>query len=521
MTQTTHPDTAGKEHNRERSRPITVAAVSLSAALMTLDTTVVNVALPDIGADFDATLSGLQWIVNGYTLAFAALLLSAGSLSDRLGRRGVFGIGMMIFTLASLACAFASGQGMLIAFRVIQGLGASLVMGTGLALISGAYEGEDPKRRQMAIGIFTALGAAAAALGPLIGGTLVESAGWRSIFFLNIPLGVIIILATFTAVRPQPKTPGSRLDLGGAILAVLMLFALNYGLLTGSGESWDRPDVITTLIAAPVLLAAFLIVEHHLGTDAMLDLSLFRIPTFTGAIVLSFASRVASFGLFPLLILWLTGMLGHTPVEIGLILLVLSGGMLLVAPFSGALTRIAPVRVLVAAGMVIAGAGLVWAGLVTAVDSDWTAILPCLILLGLGSGIVMPHMMGLAVGVVPADRAGMASGASNAFFPLGTAVGVAVYGAIMTAAISSRITDPDLAQIVAAGRFDQLTDVLPAGSQALVTTAQSAFVDGLTQVFLIGGIASILSGLLALFLVRARDLPTSTAHPAPVKEAHA
>lgn len=496
----------------DRSKAFTVLVVGLSSAVMTLDTTVVNVALAEIGMEFGAKLSELQWIVNGYTLAFAALLLTAGSLSDRLGRRGTFILGMAVFTLASAACALAGSGTALIVSRIVQGAGASLVMGTGLALIAGCYEGDDPRKRQTAIGVFTAMGAAAAALGPLVGGVLVDTAGWRFIFVINLPIGVFIVAATLWAVHRQPTTGGTRIDMAGAALAVLTLFSLNYGLLTGANERWDRPDVVATLIAAPLLLAVFLIIERRQGQHAMLDLSLFRIPTFSGAIVLSFAARVTSFGLFPFLILWLTGLLGHTPMQVGAILLVLSIAMILVAPLSGLLTRFAPICVLAAAGMVTIGAGLIWASAWLKPQSTWTALLPCLILIGVGAGLVMPHMMGLAVGVVPAERAGMASGMSNSFFPIGTAVGVAVYGALMTGVISERIADPDAARIVAAGRIDELAAALPPGSSGLLDTAHAAFVTGLSRIMLIAGLAAIASAVATLFLVRARD--TYVAQPA-------
>lgn len=496
------------QRGRGSNTPV-VLAVGLSAALMTLDTTVVNVALPQIGAEFNAALSGLQWVVNGYTLAFAALLLSAGSLSDRLGRRGVFVTGMSVFTLASLGCVLAPGEVFLIACRTLEGVGASLVMGTGLALIAGAFEGQDPGRRQGAFGMITAMGAAAAALGPLIGGGLIELAGWRSIFLINLPLGIAIIATMLIGVRPQPTIPGSRLDLAGAALAVGMLFALNYGLLAGASQTWRRGDVRCALLGVPVLLAGLLILEHRRGPAAMLDLSLFRIPTFTGAVVLSFAARVASFGLYPIVILWLTGLLNCTPIQIGLILLILSAGMLLIAPFSGVLTRMVPVRVLTLTGMVLIGGGLIWSAVWIDVHSGWAAFLPAVILMGLGSGIVTPHLMGLAVGVVPTDRAGMASGASNAFFPLGTAVGVAVYGAVMSAVVAARIPDPEAARAVAAGRVRQLT----ASGSLDEALARAAFTTGLVQVLFIAGTAAVLSGLASLLLVRAKDLPGRAAEP--------
>lgn len=492
--------------SRRRGHIATTVVAGLSAMMMTLDATVVNIALEAIGTEFSATLAQLQWIVNGYTLAFAALLLSAGSLSDRLGRRGTFLIGMIVFTISSAVCSFAPSAEWLITARIIQGLGGALVMGTGLALIAGAYEGEDPKKRQTAIGVFTGLGAAAAALGPLVGGALVGTGGWRLIFLINIPIGILIIIGALTLVKRQPVAPGGKLDLIGAALAILVLFSLNYGLLTGSSEGWERWDVIATLVAAGVLLVAFLGLEFRLGEDAMLDLSLFRIPTFSGAIILSLAARLTSFGLFPFLILWLTGILGHTPLQVGLILVSMSAAMLVVAPLSGILTRWVPVRVLCFVGMAIIGVGLIWASILIDPNSAWTAILPGLLLIGLGSGLVMPHMMGLAVAVAPAERAGMASGMSNSFFPIGTALGVAVYGAIMTAIIGSRITDADAAAAVSAGRISDIAATLPDGGEQFAVIARDAFVSGLSTTLLIAGLASLVSAVAALILIRASDV---------------
>lgn len=486
-----------------RGRGVTVFVTALSAAVMTLDATVVNVALADIGTDLQTSLTDLQWVVNGYTLAFAALLLTAGSLSDRLGRRGAFMIGMSVFVVASLACALAPNATVLVGARILQGAGAAFVMGTGLALIAGAYEGEDPVKRQTAVGIFSAGGAAAAALGPLVGGALVDGFGWRSIFLINVPLGIAVVVVTLAMVRPQARLAGTKVDLTGAALAIAMLFALNYGLLTGAAAGWGRADVLTALIVAPLLLVVFLLVERRQGHDAMLDLSLFRIPTFSAAIVLSFAARLTSFGLFPFLILWLAGLLGHTPLQVGLILMVLSVVMVIVAPFSGALVKVAPLRVLNAAGMAVIGAGLWWAALAVGPDERWTAILPGLILIGVGAGIVMPHMMGLAIGVVPAERAGMASGMSNTFFPLGTAVGVAVYGAVMSARIGAAVPDPQLASAAAAGRFDV---VAQSAGPDVVAAAARAFTEGLSQVLLIAAVASIISAITALLLIRDRDM---------------
>lgn len=483
----------------DRARRSVVVGVSLSAAVMTLDTTVVNVALPDIGSAFDSSLPQLQWIVNGYTLVFAALLLSAGSFSDRWGRRRVFMIGMMVFTLSSVFCTAAWDSASLIVFRMIQGIGAACVMGSGLALITEVFEGRPPEDRQRAIGMFTAFGAAAAALGPLLGGALVSTVGWRGIFVVNIALGIVTVALVRSADVPaRHEDPEHPLDLTGAALAILMLLSANYALLAGSTGGWTQPDVLTGLIAAPLLLLSFIVVEFRLGRAAMLDLSLLRIPTFSAAIGISFTSRIATFGLLASLILWLTGPLGHTPLITGLILLTQSLVMMVAAAMSSKLGAKLPVRVIICVGMLIGAAGLLPAAATIDRNSTWLTILPTVVLLGFGSGLVMPHLIGLAVGVVPPQRAGMATGASNTFLPLGTGVGVAVYGVVLSAAVASRISAPVEAQEVAAGR-------MPETPQALAL-ARDAFAAGMSAVLWIACAICVVSALIALAGVRRQDM---------------
>ncbi len=482
-----------------RTRRLVVLGTSLSAAVMTLDTTVVNVALPAIGAAFDASLPQLQWIVNAYTLVFAALLLTAGSLSDRWGRRRMFLCGMAAFTLASVLCTIAWDAASLIVFRALQGVGAACVMGSGLALITEVHEERPSEERQKAIGTFTAFGAAAAAFGPLLGGTMVSLVGWRGIFAVNIILGVVTVaLVRAARVPPRPHVTEHRWDPTGALLAVLMLLSANYALLAGSVGGWTRPDVLAGLVAAPVLLIAFVIVEARLGRAAMLDLSLLRIPTFSAALGISFTSRIATFGLLASLILWLTGPLGLSPFLTGLILVTQSLVMMFAAGMSTKLAEKLAVRHLIFLGMLLGAAGLLPAALTVDANSGWLTILPTVLLLGFGSGLVMPHLMGLAVGVVPPHRAGMATGASNTFLPLGTGVGVALHGVILSWVIASHISDPHRAQEIAAGR-------MPDGSAAL-DAAREAFAAGMSAVFWVACAACVLSAVIALVAVRRQDM---------------
>jgi EmrB/QacA subfamily drug resistance transporter len=477
----------------------------LAVMMVMLDLTVVNVALDAINIEFGGPLSALQWTVNGYSLATAALLLSAGSLADRLGRRGVFLIGMSIFTAASLVCALAPGMPWLIAARIVQGFGGALVMGTTIGLIAGVYEGADPRRRQAAIGVYAGMASAASAFGPLIGGVLVTAGGWRLVFIINIPIGAAIIVGTLALVERQRRWEGARLDLPGAALAALALFALNYAMLTGTDTGWNRPDVVATLAVAGPLLIAFLVRQRRLGQNALLDLGLFRTPTFAGAITLGFASRLASLGMYPFLILWLIGVIGHTPLQAGLTMMAISLPMAIVSLFSGFLAGLGPPRVLCGTGMAVIGTGLLGAAVVIGTTSAWTAVLPCLIVMGIASGVVMPQLVDLAVGVVPADRAGMASGLSSTFFPLGTSTGVALYGAIMTAVVSGRIPDPDAADRTTAGRISELHTGAPAAAAELMNQAREAFTTGLSTVLLVAGVVVFASAIGAFLLIRAKD----------------
>lgn len=498
----------------------TIVLTSLSAMLMTLDITIVNVALPQIATDLGTGLDSLQWIVNAYTLAFAALLLSVGSLSDRVGRRRIFAAGVAIFTVASLVCAVAPNAPVLILARVVQGVGGAFVMGTALALIAAAYEGESSRARNTAIGLFSAGGAAAAALGPLVGGLVVDGWGWRYIFVINIPLGLIILAGTWLRLTESVvRDRGHRLDTAGLVLGALLLFALNYALLTGPNDGWGSALVVTALALGVVLLVVFVVVQRRRGPAAMLDLDLFRIRSFTGAILVTYAARVFSFGLLPFLILWLGGMLGYGPFQIGLRLLLLSAAMIVVAPLSGALTRVVSTGVVLAVGMAVTGVGVLSMTAIGPAD-DWTAGALGLVLIGVGGGLVAPHLLGVAVGVVPAERAGMASGAANTFFPLGTASGVAAFGAILSHRIDSGLADDRLAQfgldpasaeqtrlLVAAGRFDQLAAALPEQvREPVLTAARTAYTDGLSTIFVVAGVAGLLAAVASLLLIRESDL---------------
>ncbi|MFI7445875.1 MFS transporter [Nonomuraea sp. NPDC049714] len=472
----------------------TLAVVCLAAVLLTLDITIVNVALPEIAGELSARLDGLQWAINGYTLAFAALLLISGSVSDRVGRRAIFTAGVVLFTAASAACGAAWSVGALVAFRIAQGVGGAMIMGTAMALIAGAYPAG--RARQSAIGAFSAAGGAAAGLGPLFGGLLVDTLGWRWIFWVNVPVGLLVLAGALLRLREPARTAAAgRLDVLGALLAVAMLFALNYALIAGPDQGWGASGVLAALAAGLVLLGVFTVIQTR-RPYAVLDVRLFRVPSFTGAVLLTFLARICSFGILPYLILWLQGMLGHSPLETGLRLLAMTLPILIVAPLAGRLGQKIPASRLLAGGFALIAVAFALMARVGP-DSDWAVAFPGLVLLGIGGALAFPPLLGVTLDVVPRERAGMASGLSNTFFPLGTATGVAAFGAIFTARIDAAL--PGQAALVAGGRFD-----LVSGPD--LEAARTAFTGALSATCLVAAAAGLAGVVISLLLIRARDI---------------
>ncbi|MEL4155125.1 MFS transporter [Corynebacterium bovis] len=480
------------------------AVVALSAALMTLDMTVVTIALPDITREFSAGLEDAQWIVNAYVLVFAALLLGVGALSDRMPRHRLFMLGHLIFAASSLLCALSGSSGTLIAGRVCQAVGATLVFGTCMPLIADTHEGDDAARSR-AVGAFMAAGAAAAALGPLVGGLLVGGGGWRWIFAVNFPVSLIAVVV-MGIVAPN-KTTAPRQSTGrdwvSTALVAVGLFGANYALITGPEDGWTHPRVLGAIAVAVVLLAVFAVVQLRAGGDALLDLRLFAVPSFTAAIILSFTGRLVTFGLLTYLIFWLSGIQALSPVGVGLVLLALAMPMVVVAAPSSALEKTGKVNIVTGVAMVVTAVGLLWAALALGPDSTWRAAVGPLLVTGIGAGLAMPHMMGIAVAVVPASRSGAATGAANSAFPLGTAAGVAVFGAILTAHVDALTWAPaPVREAATAGRVDVLRGVLPEPRLREVT---EAFMSGLDAILVTGAVVSVVCGVICLVAIRTKD----------------
>ncbi len=409
------------------ARWLTLAVVSAATAMLLLDVTVVNVALPAIRADLDASFAELQWVVDAYALTLAATLLTAGALADRHGRRAVFAAGLAIFTACSALCAAAGSGAMLDVARAAQGVGAAAMFAASLAVLANEFQGA---QRGFALGVWGAITGGALAVGPLVGGLLVDGLGWRWVFLVNLPIGVLLVWLTLRSL-PESRDPAPRgLDLPGLVTFGAACFLGTYGLIRGNEDGWTSPQVVGSLAAAALLLAAFVVVERR-AASPMLSPALFRIPAFTGTAVVAFAQSVALYPLFLFLAVYLQEGLGYSATETGLRLLPLTLVLFAVAPISGRLTSRIGLRAPLVTGLaLIAVALLLMRGLEPA--SSWTHLLPGFLVGGLAIGVISPALAAAMVGVLSAEQVGLASGINNTFRQLGIAVGIAALGAVFT-----------------------------------------------------------------------------------------
>ncbi|GAA5113505.1 MFS transporter [Haloechinothrix salitolerans] len=409
----------------DRTRRWAFALVSVSGVMLTLDVTVVNVALPAIGAELSASAEVLPWTVSAYSLAFGALLLTAGTWSDAAGHRTVFATGMAVFTLASLACAAAPTIGMLVAARAVQGAGGALAFAPALALLAATHEGAV---RRSAIASFAALSSLAGALGPVIGGGVVAVLSWKWIFLLNVPIGAFVLVAALVALpRARPGSSTVPVDVSGAVLAVATLLTLHSALATGSSLGWTSTVTVGAGAAFCVLLPVF--VRNQRRPRALLDVGAVDGTAFTAAATLTFTGRMASLGTLAFLTLWLQDTAAASPWRAGLLLLPLTGSLALAGTLVATIqARLGPART-VASGFALQATGLVVLAVAAGAGSvPWAC--GGMTLLGAGTALVFPPLLTVTVSVVPAERTGVASGLTNACSPLGTATGVAVLGAL-------------------------------------------------------------------------------------------
>jgi EmrB/QacA subfamily drug resistance transporter len=489
----------------------TLVLISIATFMLLLDITVVNVALPDIQRDLDASLSSLQWVVDAYSLMLAAFLLTAGSLGDRLGRRRVFSLGFALFTFASFLCGIAGDPTLLNLARGLQGVGGAAMFATSLALIGQEFHGRD---RATAFGVWGATVGGAVAIGPLVGGLITEHFGWEWIFFVNIPIGVVAILLTEARLANVAAQDPQRIDLPGLLTFSTGLFLLIFGLIRGNAEGWGSVPIVASLAGSAALLLAFVAVEAR-STHPMLELSLFRKPAFNGVSAVAFGLSAGMFAMFLYLTIYMQGVLGYSPLETGLHFLPLTVLSFIAAPVAGKLSHRVPIRVLVGLGLGLVGVGLMlMRGL--GPDSDISALLPGFLVAGLGIGITNPGIGQAAIAVVPAAKSGMGSGINTTFRQVGIATGVASLGAVFQSQVDSKLSSllpsapPGLAEAVSSGGSRAAAGAAPPGQRVeVVHAAKAAFVSGLNEILLIGAIIALVGATLGFALVRPKDFVTA------------
>jgi EmrB/QacA subfamily drug resistance transporter len=451
----------------------TLVAVCVATFMLLLDITIVNVALPAIQRALDASFSQLQWVVDAYALALATFVLTAGSLADLFGRKRLFLLGIVLFTLASAACGLAWDPLFLIIARGVQGIGGAMMFATALALLSQEFHGRE---RGTAFGLWGAVIGAAVAIGPLAGGMLTSWLSWRWIFLVNIPIGVFAILLGLRQLHESKDPEHSRLDPAGLVTLTVGLFCLILALIEGNGHGWTSTFIVALLVVGVVALGAFVGFQAR-GGHTMIDLSLFGRPAFVGAQTTAFAISASMFAMFLYLTLYLQNILHLSPLETGVRFLPLSVLSFFTAPIAGRLSGRVPIRALIGTGLAL-NAIAMWSMSHVSTTSTWTVLLPGFLIGGVGIGLVNAPLATTAVSTVRVERAGMASGINNTFRQIGIATGIAALGAIFASRVGSSRTP-------------------------------AAFVGGLHDILLVGAATAAVGAVLAALLIRRRDFVAS------------
>jgi EmrB/QacA subfamily drug resistance transporter len=475
--------------NEENRKWWTLGAMCFALFMIMLDNTVVNVALPSIQRDLGASISGLEWTVNGYTLSFAVLLATGGRLGDIFGRRLGFLFGVIVFAASSATAGLAQETWMLVASRIVQGVGAAFMMPATLSIITDAFPASE---RGKAIGTWAGVSALALAIGPVVGGLLTEHVSWRAIFYLNLPVAVAAVFAALFAVREsRDRTVGREVDYAGVTVLTAALTALVLALVEGNAWGWGSPEIIGLIGGAAALLALFVWIELRVAAP-MVQFPLFASRNFVGATIVAFVVSFAMLGMFFFLALYMQGILGYSPLEAGVRFLPSTLMIVIVAPIAGRLADRVGSRWLIFSGLSIVSLALY--GL-TLIDSRTTYgdILPGFVLMGIGIALTMSPMTTAAMNAVTEDKAGIASGVLSMSRMIGGTFGVAATGAIFQA---------------------QGGEVSAAPAGSATAAARDAFIEGLSSAMRLSAVVALAGALVAAALIRARRSAKLEGRPA-------
>ncbi len=496
----------GFEGDNAREKVIVLLTMCFALAMAMLDNTVVNVALPSISRELGAGVSELQWIVDGYVLAFASLLLTGGIVGDRYGRKRTFLLGLTVFTISSLLCGLSQSTGQLIAARALQGAGAALLMPGTLSIITVTFP---PHERAKAIGLWAGMSALALALGPTVGGLMVEHLGWQSVFFLNIPIGIVAYLTARRTVRESRSEITRELDLPGLVLGSGALLAVTYGLIEANVRGWADPLILGSLAAAGLLLVAFLAWELRNPT-AMMPLYLFRIPAFSAGNTVAFSVSLGMFATFFFLSLYMQLIRGYTAFEAGVRFLPMTIMIILTAPNAGRFASRHGSRMPMTYGLLLAGGGLLVLSRL-GVETPYWLMLPVFVVMGHGMGSTMSPMTAAVMNAVGPERAGLGSAMTNTSREVGGVFGIALLGTILTTRLSATL-DPALRAIglapqrlaaleasASGGRLDPalLADLPPSQRAAVGQAFRDSFMSGFRASLVVGGLVLLVAAVVA------------------------
>ena len=485
---------------------IPLIAILLGTFMLLVDVTIVNVALPAIAGGLETTFSSLQWVVDAYALTLAALLLGIGALADVHGHRRAYLAGLVVFALASLACGLAPNAAVLIGARAVQGVGGAAMFATTFALLNSTYTGRD---RGTAYGLWGAVAGASAALGPVLGGLLVQGLSWHWVFFVNLPVSVLAVVMCLRSLAPDVRGERRPVDLPGTITFTLAAAALTVALIRTSDVGWTSPSTYGLIALSAVALAAFIAVEAH-SAAPLLDLGLFRRASFVGTMLAALLLNLTAFSVLTYSTIWLQSVLELTPIQAGLVGMPLAGMAFVV---SGAIGRLLHDRApgpIIATGLAFIGAGGLVCALVLRGDSSWPALVPGFLLTGIGVGLATPTLASSAMSAVPVQRGGMAAGAVNTARQLGFALGIALLGSVVGAGARASLADSPvggrdvagLASGLIGGQAPGLLARAGSGRQTLDAALRAAAVHGLLRGFLLVGVLGLVTAVVVAVLVR-------------------
>ncbi len=482
-----------------------LVTICLGTFMLLVDVTIVNVALPQMAQQLKTSFAALQWVVDAYALALAALLMGIGSISDILGHRRSYIAGLTVFAVSSLACGLAPNVGLLIAARAVQGIGGAAMFATTFALLNSSYTGRD---RGTAYGMWGAVSGASAALGPILGGLLTQGLSWEWIFFVNLPVSIAAVALSLSVLSGERPTERRQVDLPGMATFTVAAAAIVFASIRSSDDGWISYQVLGLLALSAAALMTFVVVERR-SDHPMLDLGLFGSRSFVGIMLGALLINFAAFAYFTYTSIWLQSLLGLSPIEAGLTGLPLSVAAFLVSALIGRFLHKSAPGPIIGGGLLLIGAGGLLCALFVGSGSSWPALVAGFIVSGIGVGLATPTLGSSAMAAVRPERGGMAAGAVNTARQLGFALGIAVLGSIFTARVAHSLSGSGVhgatgvAGALAGGQSKAVIAQLPAGSRvALVHQIHVAFASGLDAAFVVAGLAGLLAGLLVLVLVR-------------------